>query len=250
MVAWKWCSLGVALLAVACDVEQSEAVAGGSTEDFNGNPGARACASSSEVSLDEVSPMGFAPREALNLIEGTYAMDVTWLHPCSSGLECGNLSCGDGGLSFVATPLTGTETVLRVEIQATGADAVVRYAEAGVTELDCTESTDVPVQVRMATDDGALDEQWEGQLRAWNAEEAIFFVKRSVTQMDGTLANLEADSIEINLMANQTAEGIRFTTDILVAGESGYSESPILRAFLTDAEGCSHDMPRDSVLQP
>lgn len=194
--------------------------------------------------------MGFAPREALELIEGTYAIDVTWQHPCSSGFECRSLSCGDGGLSFVATPLTGTETVLRVDIQASGADAVVRHAEAGVIDPDCREATDIPMQVRLATDDGALDEQWEGQLRAWNAGDVILFVKRSATQLNGTLAKLEgAGSVEINLIANQTAEGIRFTTDILVAGERGYSESPVLRAFLTDAEDCGHDMPRNSVLQ-
>jgi hypothetical protein len=103
----------------------------------------------------------------------------------------------------------------------------------------------------MATDDGALDEQWEGQMQVWNAGSAIFFVKRSVTQLDGTLGGLEgAASVEITLAANQTTEGIRFTTDILVGGAAGYSEAPVLRAFLTDAEGCTQEVPRDSVLQP
>lgn len=241
--------MGLAVLAIACDAGQPKPVAGGSTEDFNGNPDSPACETVSRVELDDTSPIGFAPRAALDLIEGNYALGITWNHPCASDLACPNSACGDGAVPLVS-PFAGTETVLRIEIQATGEAARVSFDEMNNVESSCPEAMDIPVLVRLTTDDGALNEHFASQARADNPNGAQVFVDRPVEQFQGALAtSVEAGgSVEISLSAQQLREDIHFGAELRVGGAAGYSDAPIVRTFLTDSEGCAQDLPRDSVL--
>lgn len=235
--------MGAAALAFACD--SRDQVAGGSTEDFNGNPDTLACETVSQVELDDTSPIGFAPREALALIEGNYALGITWHHPCAPNLECRHSSCGDAGIPLV-TPFAGTETVLHFEIQATGVAATVRYDGLSTGDPNCTEEMAIPVTVKLASDDGALDEDFQGEVRARRSERATLLVEHPAAQLQGALSmSVESDSIFRLLIGSE--EG-RLGTELAVDSIAGDSTEPLLRSFLSQSEGCSQEVARDSVL--
>jgi hypothetical protein len=252
--------LSLAGHAIACDSGQPKPAAGGSTEDFNGHDGAPLCtkvsdATSSRVSLDEVSSMGFSPRQMLDLIEGSYTLPIRWVHPCSD-YECGGTACAeaDSGApewtrSFVETPFTDTQTILRVRVEATGEAATVRSHAEGTTE--CDDTMTIPALLSASSDDGALDEQLSVQLESNRANVAWVSFERRAAELHGAFStDLAAGatvelSLAIERVSNEVSLGLRVT----VGGAGGYSTDPLLQGALLDT-GCSNTVSRDDALEP
>lgn len=151
---------------------------GGAPGDFSGDY--EECQSSSEVALDEVSPLGFSPDSILQFSEGEYATPVRWFSPC----ENPEGPCGSSDCPNAMTPqAAGTETTLRFTVERTGEEAIVKHGDSR-----CAQSMTIPVDVAIFTDDGLLNERFQTTLGTGTGEDSSVYAAGLVHELEGDLS--------------------------------------------------------------
>lgn len=160
---WLLAALPVALVAVGGCGAQAGGQTGEETDD--------GCVfSTSPLSLQEPSPLGFSAGQVLALAEGEHSASFGWLQ--SAGLSYGP----EGG--------TG-----QVTLQASAAGAA-RFARVDVHRSlpDCQDQLRIPVSAVLATAGGALDESFTVDLVAATADEAAVTALVPSAELKGAFA--------------------------------------------------------------
>jgi hypothetical protein len=133
------------------------------------------------VALDEVTDLGFSAVEILQHIEGAHAGVARWRDPCAPGV-CVAI---ENGCPRHAPSFAGTTTTLRIDVEHTGEEATLARCREGEPGWDCGELLQIPVRVSLATDDGLLDERFETEIGALEAQGAA--VGGELRQLSGSL---------------------------------------------------------------
>ncbi len=134
-----------------------------------------------ELELDEVSPLGFSAEDVLALAEGTHEATLTWA-PDEASMATTTLESGTTAVTLVVEA-AGPASFVDAEPPSSG-------GTVGMIALGrvCPDRVDVPVTVTLTTADGALDETLEGTLSATDAGSATLLVPIELDELEGTLS--------------------------------------------------------------
>lgn len=173
-------ALGVALAAAACEPLDPEGEL-----DASG----RCIETRTQIDLDEVSELGFAPSELLAFADGEHAGSMLW-GPGLTG-EPATVKFGpDSGISGV------TVTVKYAD----GEARHVRSEPASGSEASaCGDSVEVDVEVTLQTVGGVLDEKFVAAVRGASPKLALIRHELAFEALQGTLAleTVEPEAAEV-----------------------------------------------------
>lgn len=127
---------------------------GGVTGDFGGN--FVSCRAEKFESPGDAPTVGISVDEVISLGTGTLALPFRWLSACEDPNDAQRPSECQGENSIAHT-LANTETTLHIEIVPGGEPARVLHTTE--EQPVCGQSLRLPVNMRVVTDDGVLDEQ-------------------------------------------------------------------------------------------
>jgi hypothetical protein len=159
----------------------SFACGGGSTGDFTGD--AVDCDHERLESERDEPVLGFSMSEILAASVGSYDVPVRWTSDCNEATGKQKRACADAA-AFV-DEWTGKSTTVHVEIIHNGAPAVVRYP-AGDQSV-CAQSMSIPVELRIESDDGLLDEIAEAKLWSECGTSSGVGIEQSVAASSGAI---------------------------------------------------------------
>lgn len=171
---------------------------------------------SAEVQLDERTALGFSAREVLAFVEGTHEETITW-HPQT------NASIGpESGQHHLTITITRKGELPRV----THYDLDTNDAHIGG---DCQDALEVDANLQVQTDEGALNENIDITVRAYNSRIVSLFLHPRPAELGGTFRVQAQQSgltlVQLDLLLQFTAFG--------VSGELG----AVLGMHLDDASG-------------
>ncbi len=149
------------------------------------------------IPLDEVTPLGFSPRDMLNLAEGTHQKPMTEWHE----------SFDDAGFVFEMGPESGLGE-LTVSIDHDGGE--VRFVDREEVEgrfplFDCYDTVEIEATAQVTSSGGALAETVPVVLTATVPGEAEIAAELSVAALNG--------SFWVNFVSHNAPSDIVFDTD-------------------------------------
>lgn len=173
---WLWIVLLLGLAGCAGGQSGSEAPIGDSGASPTGNDaGLQGCEEISDtvIDRDQTTPMGFTPRELINLASGTQR----------------------AVLDFSVSTTAGDMTELSITVTDTGEPVRLIDVEAAVDSPDagCPDYVLVPVTVRFTTDDGRLDEPFATDLVGFQGNETGFTTSLDADTLVGTFDYASVD---------------------------------------------------------
>lgn len=154
--------------------------------------------SSTALSLDETSTLGFKASDLLAAVEKTYTDTLVWSDGSTTGLTLA-IDYVDGAIAFVDSEYQSAD------------DGGEIYAP---DMMMCPDRVDVAVNVTLKTDDGAFDESWSLTLSTTNGTEGSLYKELALDGLKGTYAIRELDPADFDdvtafISAVVSAEGSR-----------------------------------------
>ncbi len=204
------------------------------------------CDEEENFALDEVTSLGFSAASVLANIEGTYRFDIAWFDPCNDDRDCGlKGNCDQRPEDAPSTSYAGTETVLTIELFATGQPAVV--PSPGPDQEMCARSLSIPARLTMISDDGAVDMSSELEIWTECGRQAAVGITGPASDLPGGIADelLEDSRVEFTFgtFDDRVWLGFYYSSD-----ESG-ALPPVLQSEILSGESCPHDVAIADVLQ-
>lgn len=154
---------------------------GGTTVDFTGDA-ANCDAVRLERGSDEPA-LGFSVAEILAAAEGRFDVPVRWESLCEQP-EKASTAC-DRAAHFL-DEWAGGETTVHVDIVSDRAEAEVHYPTEG--QAVCGQRMLIPVELRLTSDDGLLDETTQATIWSECGDYASVDVERLIEASGGALA--------------------------------------------------------------
>lgn len=138
--------------------------------------------SSTALSLDETSTLGFKASDLLAAVEKTYTDTLVWSDGSTTGLTL-SIDYADGAIAFVDSEYQSAD------------DGSEIYAP---DMMMCPDRMDIAVNVTFKTDDGAFDESWSLTLNTTNGTEGALYEALALDGLKGTYAIRELDPADFD----------------------------------------------------
>lgn len=208
--------LGVLVFLVACEGGTSTGnpnddntdLSGGGTGTGNsgqGTPVGSGCqqGASRELALDEETPLGFAARDVLDIVEGTHQQTISW-----NEIEVASYEPEHGDQS------------LTIQIARQSAPRWVEYARTespmgggllGMVEDRCLPTLEVDLQVSVQSDEGALNEKFTTTLYTRSTDAVTLSFTETLEEIGGNLVFTPAQE---GFMLDMLYFDLEFTKDV------------------------------------
>lgn len=240
------------ILLLGCTQADRRSEADGSTSESDGPPYACApsvgisCTSELQLEHDVVSSKGFSADQILDSVAGRYAFPITWVDPCGGVSECRQIGHCETAASPPALSVSGTQTVLRLDLVATGEPAIVPTPGPG--QAGCVVDMRIPGRMSLQSDDGAIDSEQAVQIWTACGNEASVSLDGPATMLGGSLTSeLPADATVEFFFGATYDQRVWLGTYFMDADWDGGRGTLLLRSEIVSDESCPQDVAKDEV---